>query len=169
MLQRVAACCSVLQRIAVCCEKALVRLRRKASHVSNSEPVDPLVCCSVLQCAAAVCCSVLQCVAVCCSVLQKGTCSTRKKGFSRQRLCTCPYECSLYECSFMCHVRQAHEPHRTYECSLCHSYVRPGTASIHMCHRRNKFYTNLVPYGRIRQVQNSTSCHYLDTMNLDLH
>ena len=56
----------MLQHVAVCFEKALVRLRRKASHVSNSEPVDPLVCCSVLQCAAAVCCSVLQRVAVFC-------------------------------------------------------------------------------------------------------
>jgi len=31
--------------------------------------VDPMCCCSVLQCVA-VCCGVLQCVAVCCSVLQ---------------------------------------------------------------------------------------------------
>ena len=30
----------------------------------------PEVCCSVLQCVAAVCCSASQCVAVCCSVLQ---------------------------------------------------------------------------------------------------
>ena len=49
MLQRVAACCSVLQRVAVCC--------------------------SVLQCVT-VCCSVLQCVTACCSefvvVTEKG-------------------------------------------------------------------------------------------------
>ena len=61
VLQRVAACYSVLQCVAVC----------------RSAKFDPIiytgtltVCrCSVLQCVA-VCCSVLQCVAVCCSVLQ---------------------------------------------------------------------------------------------------
>jgi len=63
VLQRVAACCSVLQ----CAELSWRMLRRVA------------VCCSVLQCAAAcrsvvqrpaVCCSVLQCGPVWCSVLQ---------------------------------------------------------------------------------------------------
>jgi len=58
MLQRVAACCSVLQCIAVYC----------------SVLQCIAVYCSVLQYVAA-CCSVLQCVAVCCSVLQCATCA----------------------------------------------------------------------------------------------
>ena len=53
MLQCDVACCSVLQRVAACC----------------SVLQCDVVCCSVFQRVAA-CCSVLQCVAVCCSVLQ---------------------------------------------------------------------------------------------------
>ena len=53
MLQRVAACCSVLQCVAVCC--SLLQC--------------VAVCCNVLQ-RVAVCCNVLQCVAMCCNVLQ---------------------------------------------------------------------------------------------------
>ena len=55
MLQRVAACCSVLQCVVFGCLNELF--------------LDHLVCCSVLQCAAA-CCSMLQCVTACCSVLR---------------------------------------------------------------------------------------------------
>ena len=50
VLQRVAACCSVLKRVA---------------HLLNGQA---LIVGGALQCVAA-CCSVLQCVAVCCSVL----------------------------------------------------------------------------------------------------
>ena len=31
--------------------------------------------------------------------------------------------------------------------------------------RRGKFSTNLGPFGRIRQVQNTTSCHIFGTIN----
>ena len=54
VLQRVAACCSVLQHVA------------RYDHTRQMS-TGALHC--VLQCVA-VCCSVLQCVAVCCSVLQ---------------------------------------------------------------------------------------------------
>jgi len=60
VLQRVAACCSVLQCIAVCC----IALQGVAVRCSVLQCVA--VCCSVLQCVAARC-SALQCVAVCCS------------------------------------------------------------------------------------------------------
>jgi len=86
VLQRVAACCSLLQCIAVCCSVP------RYDAVCGSVLQCVAVCCSVLQCVAvcqisraprcwagiavgsvlqcvAVCCSVLQCVAVCCSVL----------------------------------------------------------------------------------------------------
>jgi len=36
-------------------------------------------------------------------------------------------------------------------------------------HSRGKFTTNLSPNGRIRQVQNTTSCHNFDTINLNLN
>ena len=35
--------------------------------------------------------------------------------------------------------------------------------------RRRKFTTNLSAYGRIRQVQNTKSCHDFDTINLNLN
>jgi len=58
VLQRVAACCSVLQCVA---ERQMqsqsVRLQLPVRHCA--------LCCSVMQCDAA-CCSVLQRVAVCC-------------------------------------------------------------------------------------------------------
>ena len=81
MLQRVAACCSVLQRFAVCSKIYvnptlngfwLTSLMRFVLHCVAA-------CCSVLQCVAVyrnvfwcilVFCSVLQCVSVCCSVFQ---------------------------------------------------------------------------------------------------
>jgi len=44
-------------------------------------------------------------------------------------------------------------------CCLC-----PGCAWLK---RRGKFSTNLSPSGRIRQVQNTTSCHNSGTMNLN--
>ena len=59
VLQRVAACCSVLQRVAVI--YVCFTCRGEDKWVSSI--------CNVLQCVA-VCCNVLQCVAVCCSVLQ---------------------------------------------------------------------------------------------------
>jgi len=61
MLQRVAACCSVLQRA------GSFRMRHNTQRVA--------ACCSVLQRVAA-CCSVLQRVAACCSVLDHFTCAT---------------------------------------------------------------------------------------------
>jgi len=56
VLQRVAACCSVLQRVAVL---------TYCTYLSDGAYA---VCRGVMQCVAA-CCSVLQRVAVCCSVL----------------------------------------------------------------------------------------------------
>ena len=38
---------------------------------------------------------------------------------------------------------------------------------IHIYIRRRKFSTNLSPSGRIRQVQNTTSCHNSGTMHLN--
>jgi len=58
VLQRVAACCSMLQCVRIC-----------GTNCSTSCGMH--VCCSVLQCVA-MCCSVLQCVAVCCSSNQFG-------------------------------------------------------------------------------------------------
>ena len=57
LLQRVAACCSVLQCVAIVCPLFVI-----VYHQSQA-------CCSVLQ-FLAVCCSELQCVAACCSVLK---------------------------------------------------------------------------------------------------
>ena len=80
MLQRVAACYSVLQSITVCCsllqcfdEWARQHLIRKQGDLLGLFVAE---CCSVLQCGAVCCsvcaavCRVLQCVAECCSVLQ---------------------------------------------------------------------------------------------------
>jgi len=66
VLQRVAACCSVLQS-----NGSLYRHTHWGVCFGfSAQPfVNVAVCCSVLQCVA-VCCSVLQCAAVCCSVLQ---------------------------------------------------------------------------------------------------
>jgi len=60
MMQRVAACCSVLQRDAVnfVAVQCIATLRGCCA-----------ACCSMLK-YVAVCCSVLHCVALCCSVLQ---------------------------------------------------------------------------------------------------
>jgi len=69
VLQRVAACCSVLQCVAVCCSSTYSRERELTFGECCSVLQCVAVCCSVLQCVA-VCCSVLQCAAVCCSVLQ---------------------------------------------------------------------------------------------------
>ena len=44
----------------------------------------------------------------------------------------------------------------TYTKKKCHTYTRWGS-----------FSTNLSPSGRIRQVQNTTSCHNSGTMNLN--
>jgi len=69
--------CSVLQRVAACC--SLVQCVKKSIESEGLDEEDcrkrrcmlqcVAVCCSVLQCVA-VCCSVLQCAAVCCSALQ---------------------------------------------------------------------------------------------------
>jgi len=70
VLQRVAACCSVLHCVAVCCSVLQrVAVCLSATRLRDSVPPSIAVCCCVLQRVAA-CCSVLQCVAVCCSVLQ---------------------------------------------------------------------------------------------------
>ena len=71
VVQRFAACCSVLQRVALdsgsnCCESRKCRWMRMLAYVALQ---CIQVSCSVLQCVAE-CCSELQCVAVCCSVLQ---------------------------------------------------------------------------------------------------
>jgi len=68
VLQRVAACYSVLQCVAVHCSVSTGRL---VQTVSKTMCVLQGVagCCRVLVCVAE-CCSVLQCVAVCCIVLQ---------------------------------------------------------------------------------------------------
>jgi len=84
VLQRVAACCSVLQCVAACCS-VFQRVHSSLLHTlyiggsgsacgclhlhlgtSYCVSMCAAVRCSVLQCVA-VCCSVLQCVAVCCS------------------------------------------------------------------------------------------------------
>jgi len=59
VLQRVAACCSVLQHGAMC-----VSIGMGFGSVVQCVPCVAMAPCSML------CCSVLQCVAVCCSVLQ---------------------------------------------------------------------------------------------------
>ena len=65
MLQRVAACCSVLQ-----CAAAGDPTNLNINVCIRMQYLQCVaVCCSVLQRVAA-CCSVLQRVAVCCSVLQ---------------------------------------------------------------------------------------------------
>jgi len=75
VLQRVAACCSVLQGVVVCwvCCSVLQCWRRRwlMSHLEYSRGAVCCVaaCCSVLLCVAE-CYGVLRCVAVCCSVLQ---------------------------------------------------------------------------------------------------
>jgi len=46
------------------------------------------------------------------------------------------------------------------------SIVRRGTAYC-ICNRRGTFSSNLSPSGRIRQVQNTTSCHHFCTMDLN--
>ena len=81
MLQRVAACCSVLQCVAACCNVlqclavcyiafVLYRLFLHVPVLARVERCSVLqrvaACCSVLQRVAA-CCSVLQCIAACCS------------------------------------------------------------------------------------------------------
>jgi len=69
VLQRVAACCSVVQFVAVQMDYTsscgLGEGNRGGAQMCGA------VCCSVVQCGA-VCCGVLQCVAVCCSVVQYG-------------------------------------------------------------------------------------------------
>ena len=75
VLQRVAACCSVLQCVAV----------GVVVCVAVCIAVCVAVCCSLLQllfvsqerrsCCAAVCCSMLQCVAACCTVCCRVCCS----------------------------------------------------------------------------------------------
>ena len=68
VLQRVAACGSVLQRVAV---RNDIRIHGSIPIIRDMTHLQCVaVCCSVLQ-RIAVCCSVLQCVAVCCSVLQR--------------------------------------------------------------------------------------------------
>ena len=54
----------------------------------------------------------------------------------------------------------------------CMYTFTPETWPIHSCRghdsfRMRKFSTNLRPSGRIRQVQNTTSCHNSGTMNLN--
>jgi len=71
VVQRVAACCSVLQRVALdsgsnSCESRKCRWMRMLAYVAFQ---CIQVSCSVLQCVAE-CCSELQCVVVFCSVLQ---------------------------------------------------------------------------------------------------
>jgi len=62
VLQRVAACCSVLQYLRA---GLAIIVHLDVLHCMCCSYVA--VCCSALQCAA-VCCSVLQCSAVCCSM-----------------------------------------------------------------------------------------------------
>jgi len=80
VLQRVAACCSVLPCVAVCCsvlqcaavpfDCMLSWVSRVAlSYAPQSSFWVLIACCIVLECVVG-CCSVLQCVAVCCRVLQ---------------------------------------------------------------------------------------------------
>jgi len=71
VLQRVAACCSMLQCVAVCCNTHHTRMTIRVTYLYSVSVLQRVaefpcvaVCCSVLQCVA-VCCSVLQCVAVC--------------------------------------------------------------------------------------------------------
>jgi len=63
--------CNVLQRVAACC--SVLQCWSTMHHVVVTAGADATwwiaVCCDVLQCVA-VYCSVLQCVAVCCSVSQ---------------------------------------------------------------------------------------------------
>ena len=66
LLQRVAACCSVLQRVAP--SETLQKQHYRVSVLCQSTIRS--CCCSVLQRVAA-CCSVLQRVAACCSGLQR--------------------------------------------------------------------------------------------------
>ena len=44
---------------------------------------------------------------------------------------------------------------------ICHRLIRQ------MCSHRRKYTTNPSPYGRIRQVQNTTSCHNFDSNKLN--
>jgi len=67
MLQRVAACCSVLQRVYSTMQTVFNSL---IMHVSWGISRCVAACCSVFQ-RVATWCSVLQCVAACCSVLQR--------------------------------------------------------------------------------------------------
>jgi len=68
VLQRVAACCSVLQRIAV--GFLVVSPMGRVSLMSLVCLLCVAMCCNVLQCVE-VCCSVLHRVAACCSMLQR--------------------------------------------------------------------------------------------------
>ena len=81
MLQRIAACCSVLQCVAVCCgvlrcipsigdgkqPYTYSHLKIMIREVQCIVLQSLALCCSVLHCVA-LCCKVLQCIAVCCSV-----------------------------------------------------------------------------------------------------
>ena len=75
--------------------------------------------------------------------------------------------------SFICDMTHWHEWHDLcvtwliHMCDMTHSFVWRDSFTCDMTHwhewhdlfRRDKFSTNLSPSGRIRQVQNTTSCH----------
>jgi len=71
VLQRVAACCSVLQCVAEHCREGAAYHVGMTAQTGGVEDHCVAVCCSVLQCVA-VCCITLQCVAMCCSGLFTG-------------------------------------------------------------------------------------------------
>jgi len=48
-----------------------------------------------------------------------------------------------------------------------HIYTHMYVCNIYTCIRRGKFPSNCCPSGRIRQVQNTTSCHTSGAMNLN--
>ena len=89
---------------------------------------------------------------MCCSVLQ---CAMRYPRRPRGTSNICHKETCIYEQS------PGNETCVPFHASECKQ------ESFHTSDRGGKFSTNLSPSRRIRQVQNTTSCHHSGTMNLN--
>jgi len=162
VLQRVAACCGVLRRdrvhvftpprtcdcsvlqslqcVAACCgvfQCGSAHVLRLLTHVTwRSEA--PVLCCSILQGAAA-CCSASQCFVACCSVLQ---CAV---------LC-----CSLWPCStvFRSVVKCAAVCCRVFEYDACIVAIR--------CACRREHAHKILRHGPLRHGHTAPRQHYLN-------
>jgi len=85
------------------------------------------------------------------------------------------YESVMSHIHESCHIWMSHVTyewvmsHMNESCHIWMSHVSTHSYSVMSRDRRGKFTTNLVPYWWIQQVQNTTSCHNLDTINLNLN